>query len=122
MITYDSGAYNHYMSEADRIRLQLPILRSLNKRVAVANGVTIEGKYVTCLPFPQMYTATAEADTFEEFQSSLMSVGKTSNDGNLSIFTDEKVQVYKEECVLITCRGKPILIGNGMSADTTASP
>ena len=40
-----------------------------------------------------------------------MSVEKTSDDCNVSIFTDEKVQVYKEADVLITCRGKPILIG-----------
>ena len=40
-----------------------------------------------------------------------MSMGKTSDDGNVSIFTDEKVQVYEEADVLITCRGKPILIG-----------
>ena len=40
-----------------------------------------------------------------------MSVGKTSNDVNVSIFTDEKVQVYKEVYVLITCRGKQIIIG-----------
>ena len=40
-----------------------------------------------------------------------MSVGKTSDYGNVSIFTDEKVQVYKEADVLITFRGKPIIIG-----------
>ena len=40
-----------------------------------------------------------------------MSVGKTSDDGNVSIFIDEKVQVYKEADVLITCKGKPIIIG-----------
>ena len=34
-----------------------------------------------------------------------------SDDGNVSIFDDEKVQVYKEADVLIMCRGKPILIG-----------
>ena len=111
IITYGSGADNHYMSEAYRIRLELPILRSLHKHVAVANGGTSEGKYVTRLPFPQLSTVTAEADTFEAFPSSLMSVGKTSDDGNVSIFTYEKVQVYKEADVLITCRGKPIFIG-----------
>ena len=52
MITYDSGADNHYMSEADRIKLKLPILLSSHKRVAVDNGGTSEDKYVTCLPFP----------------------------------------------------------------------
>ena len=83
----------------------------MQKRVAVVNGDTSSGKYVTRLPFPQFSTAAADADTFEEFPSSLMSVGKTSNDGNVSIFTDEKVQVYKEADVLITCKGKTILIG-----------
>ena len=111
MITYDSGADSHYVSEAEMIKLKLPILRPSHKRVAVANGGTSEGEYVTRLPFPQLSTISAEADTFEEFPSSLMSVGKTSNDGNISIFTHEKLQVYKEADVLTICRGKPILIG-----------
>ena len=111
MITYDSGADNHYMSEADRIRLKLPILRPSHKSVSVANGGMRKVKYVTRLPFPQLSTTAADAYTFEEFPSSFMSMGKTSNDGNVSILTDEKVQVYKEADVLITCRVKPILIG-----------
>ena len=57
-----------------------------------------------------MSTAAAEADTFDEFPSLLIEVGKMSDDGNVSIFTDEKVQVYKETDVLIMCRGKPIII------------
>ena len=40
-----------------------------------------------------------------------MSVEKTSDDGNVSIFTHDKVQLYKEADVIITCRGKQILIG-----------
>ena len=40
-----------------------------------------------------------------------MSVGKTADDGNVSIFIKEDVKVYKEDDVPITCRGKPILIG-----------
>ena len=40
-----------------------------------------------------------------------MNVGKISDDGNVSIFTDEKVQVYKEADVIITWKGKPILVG-----------
>ena len=39
-----------------------------------------------------------------------MSVGKTSDDGNVSIFTHEKVQVYKEADFLIACICKLILI------------
>ena len=37
-----------------------------------------------------------------------MSVGKTPDDGKVSIFTDKKLQ---EADVLITCKDKPILIG-----------
>jgi hypothetical protein len=70
-------------------------------------------QYATALPFPQLSTKAkaAEADTFNDFPTSLMSIGKTADDGNISIFTKEGVSVYKEEDVLITCKGEAILIG-----------
>jgi hypothetical protein len=40
-----------------------------------------------------------------------MSVGKTSDDGTISIFTKDGVTVHKEQGVLITCKGEPMLIG-----------
>ena len=40
-----------------------------------------------------------------------MSVGKTADDGTISIFTKEGIQVYNKKDVLIMCKGKPILIG-----------
>ena len=40
-----------------------------------------------------------------------MNVGKTSDDGNISVFTKDGVSVYNEEVVLITCKTKPILVG-----------
>ena len=40
-----------------------------------------------------------------------MSVGKTSYDENVSVFTKEDVKLYKEEDVMITCKGKTILVG-----------
>jgi hypothetical protein len=40
----------------------------------------------------------------------LMSMGKTSDDGTISVFTKTGVNVFKEEDVLITCKGKRILI------------
>jgi hypothetical protein len=52
-----------------------------------------------------------QADTFQDFPSSLMSVGKTANDGMISIFTKDGVTVHKETDVLITCKGELILIG-----------
>ncbi len=40
-----------------------------------------------------------------------MSVGKTSDDGTVLVFTKDGVKIFKEEDVLITCKGEPILIG-----------
>jgi hypothetical protein len=40
-----------------------------------------------------------------------MTVGKTSDDGTVSVFTKEGINVFKEDNVLITCKGEPILIG-----------
>jgi hypothetical protein len=39
-----------------------------------------------------------------------MSKGKTSDDGTVSVFTKEGVNLFKEEDDLITCKGEPILI------------
>jgi hypothetical protein len=39
-----------------------------------------------------------------------MSVGKMADDGTVSVFT-KGVNIFKEEDVLITFKGKPILIG-----------
>jgi hypothetical protein len=96
MVTYDSGADGHYISEKDRKMVGLPILRISAKKVGVVNGSTCKGQYVTALPFPQLSTKAAESDTFNDFPSSLMSVGKTADNGNISIFTKEGVSVYKE--------------------------
>jgi hypothetical protein len=52
-----------------------------------------------------------QADTFQDSPSSLMSVGKTADDGTISIFTKNGVSVHKETDVLITCKGKLKLIG-----------
>ena len=48
---------------------------------------------------------------FDKFPTLLMSVGKTNDDGNVSIFASDSVTVHKEEDVLITCKGAPIVIG-----------
>jgi hypothetical protein len=44
-----------------------------------------------------------QADTFQDFPTSLMSMEKTSDDGTVSVFMKEGVNVFKEEDVLITC-------------------
>ena len=95
MVTYDSGADGHYLSEKDRTKLGLPILRILDKKVGVANGGVYNGKYATSLPLPQLFSKAANADTFEEFTTSLMSVGKTADDGNVTILTKDGVTINK---------------------------
>jgi hypothetical protein len=109
MVTYDSGADGHYISEKDRHNAGLPILRPLTRKVGVANGGTSTAKYVTQLPFQQLSAQAMQADTFQDFPTSLMSVGKTADDGTVSVFTKEGINVFKEEDVLIICKGEPIL-------------
>ena len=52
-----------------------------------------------------------------EFPTSLMSVGKTANNSNISIFTQEDVKPYKEEEILFMCKGNFILIGRKYERD-----
>jgi hypothetical protein len=52
-----------------------------------------------------------QADTFQDSPMSLMSVDKTADNGTVSVVTKEGINVFKEEDVLITCIGEPILIG-----------
>jgi len=111
MVTYDSGADGHYISEKDRRDAGLPILRPSTRKVGVANGGTSTAKHVTRLPFKQLSAKAMQADTFQDFPTSLMSVGKTADDGTVSVFTKDGVNVFKEDDVLITCKGQPILIG-----------
>jgi hypothetical protein len=77
----------------------------------VANGRVSQAKLVTQLPFKDLSAKAKQADTFQDFPSSLMNVGKTANNGTISIFTKNGVTVHKETDILITCKGKPILIG-----------
>jgi hypothetical protein len=42
MITYDSGADGTYLSERDRVKAGLPILRQSSKKVRVANGEIVK--------------------------------------------------------------------------------
>ena len=111
MVTYNSGADGHYISKKDRRQGGLPILRTLTQKVGVANGGTSKATYLTQLPFRQLSAQAMQADTFQDFPTSLVSVGKTANNCTASVFTKEGVNVFKEEDVLITCKGEPILIG-----------
>jgi hypothetical protein len=111
MVTYDSGTNGHYISKKDQRKAGLLILRPSTQKVGVANGGTSKAKNVTQLPLRQLSARAMLADTFQDFPTSLMSVGKTAKNDTVSVFTKEGVNVFKEEDVLITCKGKPILIG-----------
>ena len=93
------------------MRAGIPILPQPTGRVGVANTDTRNGKWETTLPLLQLPKEAAKADSFDKFPISLMSVGKTNNDGNVSIFTRDDVTVHTEEDVLITCKGTSILVG-----------
>ena len=112
MITYDSGADGHYISKKDRKAAGLPILRLSTKQVMVANGEKSKGQHVTSLPFPLLSSKAKQADTFNDFPTSLMSVGKTADNGTISIFTKDGVTVHNKKDVLITCKKKPLFVGD----------
>jgi hypothetical protein len=111
MITYDSGADGHYIGKKDRHKAGLPIIQKSTRREGVANGGVSQAKFVMQLPFKALSAQAIQADTFQDFPSSLMSIGKTTDDGTISIFTKDGVTVHKETDVLITRKGEPILIG-----------
>ncbi|KAL7490093.1 hypothetical protein ACHAW6_016101 [Cyclotella cf. meneghiniana] len=111
MASLDSGADNHYISEKDRKKLNLPILKKSSRRVGVANGGISKGVNVTQLPFKQLSATAVKADTFNDFPDSLISVGQLADDDTVSIFSKDGVSVHKEEDVLITVNNEPILIG-----------
>jgi hypothetical protein len=111
MITYGSGANGHYISKKDRRRAGLSIIQKSTRWVGMVNGGVSKAKFVTQLLFKDLSAQATQADTFQDFPSSLMSVGKTTNDGMISIFTKDGVTIHKEMNVLITCKGEPILIG-----------
>ena len=67
--------------------------------------------YELKLLFPGLSARASKADTFADFPHSLTSVGKVADDGTISIFTKDGVTVHREQDVLITCTGEPILIG-----------
>eukprot|EP00970_Alexandrium_tamarense_P000002 scaffold1_cov149-Alexandrium_tamarense.AAC.2 len=51
-----------------------------------------------------------------------MSVGKTADDGMVSIFTHDGVTVFKEDDVLITCKDKPSSLACATRTAGTVSP
>jgi hypothetical protein len=77
----------------------------------VANGGSSAGKHVTQLPFEQLSSQATKVDSFDDFPNLLMSIGKTADDGTVSIFTKDGVTVHNEHDVLITCRGEQFFIG-----------
>jgi hypothetical protein len=94
MVDYDSGADGHYISEENRRKAGLPILRASTKKVGVANGGKSKATYVTQLPFHKLSAKANKADTFKDFTLSLMSMGKTADDGTISVFTKDGVTVH----------------------------
>ena len=110
-LLYDSGADGHYTTKSIRKQAGLQVIGPSNRRVGTANGGTSKGKHRVRLPFRGLSGTSNEADTFNNFKDSLHSVGTVNDDGNVSIITKDDIRVYKEEEVLITSKGKPLLVG-----------
>jgi hypothetical protein len=63
------------------------ILHPSNKQVGIAKGRTSHAKHITKLWFPQLSPKANQADTFDNFPTSLMSVDKTTDNSAILIFT-----------------------------------
>ncbi len=96
MLTYDFGADGHYISKKDRRKAGLPIMRTSTRKVGVANGGTSKAKYVTQLPFQQLSAQATQADTFQDFPTSLMSVGKQQTTAQ-SQSSQKKASMYSRK-------------------------
>eukprot|EP00804_Cyclotella_cryptica_P003418 CCRYP_018558-RA/>CCRYP_018558-RA protein AED:0.36 eAED:0.21 QI:0/0/0/1/1/0.83/6/0/1396 len=120
LATYDSGADGHYISERDRAAANLPILRPSTKRVGVANGNTCSAKHVTALPFPNLSPAATRADTFDQFPTSLISVGRLSDDNTVSIFTKMVSPSIARPACSSHAKECPFLLGSVTTKGPTA--
>ena len=67
MFTYELGAGGHSLSERNRKRVGLPILRPSTKRIGLANGGTSTATHISRLPFKQLPHRVTRADTFDDF-------------------------------------------------------
>jgi hypothetical protein len=76
MVTYDSGTDGHYISKKVRCKAGLPIIQKSTRWVGMANGGVSQAKFVMQLPFKDLSAKAKQADTFQDFPSSLMSMGK----------------------------------------------
>lgn len=74
LTTLDSGADRQYLSEQAQVQANLPILRPSTKCVGFANGECSKAKHVTSLPLPYLSPQATQADSLDDFPSSLISV------------------------------------------------
>ncbi|KAL7481575.1 hypothetical protein ACHAW6_007280, partial [Cyclotella cf. meneghiniana] len=79
-------------------------LKKPHKHVGITNRSSSRAKHITQLPFKHLSTNANQADTFEDFPTSLMSVGKMADDSTISIFTKDGATIHKEQDVLITLK------------------
>jgi hypothetical protein len=72
-------------------------LQPSTQLVGVANGGISKEKYVAQLPFRKLSAQLIQADIFQDFPTSLMSMGKTMDDGTVSVFTEKGIKVFKDQ-------------------------
>ena len=95
MVTCDSVTGGNHMSEIDRKKLGLSVVRKSTRQLEVANGGVSKGKHVTHLSFSQLLKKAAEIDIFDDFKTSLLSVLRKDSR------RWQCIGIYKRKCEMI---------------------
>jgi hypothetical protein len=113
MIIYNSGSDGNYLSKKDHVKAGLPILQPSTRNMYGWGDQWRNKPGSTHHPttVPQTISTGKASRHFPGLPNVIMSVSEISVDGTISVFTKTGITVFKEEDVLITCKGKPILIG-----------
>ncbi len=100
----DSGASGHYLCLRDVNSLSNVRQISYDKEISVSlpDGSTINSTHIGELPFQFLSMKARQAHIFPKLQSSLLSVGVLCDDGCEVKFQSDKVEVRKNNIVLLT--------------------
>ena len=109
----DSGASNHYFQQNDMKYILNPVQDETGIQVALPNSKTIKATHQGYLQLSDALTNQAQHTTiFKHLNNNLLSIGQLCDDNCIVIFTKNKVNVYKDNTLIL--QGYRSLSGDGL--------